>query len=691
MYYKELFKEENEKILERYELIRERIKEIGVEENVKQPYGDYFRKTAEFLLKVNETADLVKENKLSSMSLKELKKINTAVYNDIAGDNYEKSYANPDYAVKTMGEKYGKLLSFLYTEIRGCIVYAYEYRLFDMTINMELFVEVYNYFEEENEYTVKELMNAIKYFINDYSEITVGYRTREMLDTSLSFAVDIIMNEDLSDERYLYYFGEYITENEHRLVRYLNGLTQEEIDSMAKTYTEGFRMGFINNNIDMSKKSIVNIRYFVGFERIVRSAIRQFEEMGLKTTIYRAAVNSINKRQHIKTGYYSTSPNRQYDYDHRFDMGIYMDKSFCEKKLMALRMSYEKYKNLASEYAGPAVIEIFGEKSFEPVNKENTIKIDKKQQKLSVEYNRASGLLTNEYIKSDEYSFTIIAYPIPEIGEDFEEIFDETVKVNNLDNQLYKNIQQNIIDALDKGEYVHILGKDGNRTDLKVQLYRLENKEKETIFENCLADVNIPVGEVFTSPVLKGTNGVLNVSEAYLNELKYVDLELEFEDGKIKKYNCKNFNEDSLNVQFIKENLMYNHETLPIGEFAIGTNTTAYVMGKKLNISSKLPILIAEKTGPHFAVGDTCYKMSEDTHIYNPDGKEIVAKDNEVSILRKTEIEKAYFNCHTDITIPYDEIGDISVYTEKGEKITIIKNGRFVLEGTDELNKPFEY
>jgi len=63
--------------------------------------------------------------------------------------------------------------------------------------------------------------------------------------------------------------------------------------------------------------------------------------------------------------------------------------------------------------------------------------------------------------------------------------------------------------------------------------------------------------------------------------------------------------------------------------------------------------------GPHFAVGDTCYSWSEENVLHNPDGKEIVAKDNECSILRKTDVSKAYFNCHTDITIPYDEIGGI--------------------------------
>ena len=129
---------------------------------------------------------------------------------------------------------------------------------------------------------------------------------------------------------------------------------------------------------------------------------------------------------------------------------------------------------------------------------------------------------------------------------------------------------------------------------------------------------------------------------------------------------------------------------MPLGEFAIGTNTTAFVMGEKFDIAAKLPILIAEKTGPHFAIGDTCYKRSEDHKVYNRDGKEIIARDNEVSILRKTEPEKAYFNCHTDITIPYGEIGEISSLKKDGSKTVLIQNGRFVLPGTEELNKPLE-
>ena len=112
-------------------------------------------------------------------------------------------------------------------------------------------------------------------------------------------------------------------------------------------------------------------------------------------------------------------------------------------------------------------------------------------------------------------------------------------------------------------------------------------------------------------------------------------------------------------------------------------------MARKYGIEDKLPILIAEKTGPHFAVGDTCYSHAEEVKVYNPDGKEIIAKDNEVSLLRGEDMMKAYFNCHTDVTIPYDELGELSVVTGDGKRIPIIAEGRFVLEGCEPLNEAF--
>ena len=237
------------------------------------------------------------------------------------------------------------------------------------------------------------------------------------------------------------------------------------------------------------------------------------------------------------------------------------------------------------------------------------------------------------------------------------------------------------------GRAVYVRGAKGNETDITVQLPPIGKPARETNFYNCVADVNIPVGEVFTSPKLEGTNGVLHLEEIYLEDLQYKNLRLVFQDGYIREYSCSNFESEEDNKRYIEENLLFPHSTLPLGEFAIGTNTTAYKMARKYEIVHLLPILIVEKMGPHFAIGDTCYARSEDIPVYNPlDGKEIVARDNERSRLRKEDPAKAYTHKHTDITLPYESLGQISVLMDGGDAIDIIRGGRFVLRGTDLLN-----
>lgn len=690
MDYRQILKEENAGLTERWQLAEDRIHEIAAGDVPEGNPGDYFQKTAKFLELMLELQKECEEGTFLRASLPELKAWNQRLYEDIEGEAYERSYANPAWASGKLGPEYGAVLSFVYAELRGLIVYAFEQRLEEMLIRMELFLQIHGEFSDGVLPAKEQLRNDIYWFISDYSDVTVAWRVREQLDPSLSFARDIIMEADLSDPRYLYRFGEYVSDTELRMSEYLSFLPQEEVDRIASVFTEGYRIGFEVNQKPLHKKRTVNIRYCLGFERIIRQAVKNFEAMGLETIIYRAAVSRVNMRENNKIGYYSTSPNRQYDYDHKGDAALFMDKAFVERKMGVLRTAYEEYKDLARVHGGPAVMEIFGEKPFEPESKPEALKLNERQQSNQVLLNSRAGQLTNEYIKGEERSFTIIAFPVPDIGEQFEEIFRETVKINTLDYRTWQRIQQCLIDALDTGEKVHILGSGKNRTDLTVALTPMEDPAKETVFENCVADVNIPVGEVFTSPKLTGTNGVLHVTGVYLNGLFYKDLELNFRDGMIVDYTCGNYEAEEENRRYIKENVLFHHETLPMGEFAIGTNTTAYVTARKYQIEGLMPILIAEKTGPHFAVGDTCFSWEEDVVTYNPDGKRMIAKENERSALRKEDPGKAYFNCHTDITIPYDELKEIAVVCRDGSRIPLIRDGRFVLTGTEELNLPLD-
>lgn len=675
---------------ERYGLTMERIRSVAKEETVQEGYRDYFKQVSAFILTIDAVKQRLAEKPNTQCTLEELQKENEMLYRDVCGAKYETSYANPAYAVAKFGQEIGQILSFLYTEIRSEIPYVYENRLEYLTICNELFVEVYNCFEGVSEPDISEVKSIIYWYASDYCDVFLTDRIEEQLNPACTFAVDIIRNSDLNDLSYLYYYGEYVSKNEFETARHLNTLSQDVIDRMAEVYAEGYRKGFENAGIDLTKKKVVNIHYQLGFERVIKKAMELFENMGLQPTMYRVAVNAVTRKFHRKAGFCGGSPNKQYEYDHRDDQALFLDKKFVERKLDVMKNAYEQFKEWAAVHGGPAVMEVFGEEPFSPAFKEEDLQLDEKQQQLSVLFDNKAGQLTNQYIKGEERSFTIIAYPVPEIGDRYAEIFDEIIRINTLDADLYEKVQQAIIDVLDQGEYVHVLGKGKNETDLKIRLYRLQNPDKETIFENCVADVNIPVGEVFTSPVLEGTDGILNVSKVYLNELQYRDLKITFRNGMIADYGCSNFEDAEEGRKFIKGNVLHNHDTLPMGEFAIGTNTTAYVVARNYQIEDKFPILIAEKTGPHFAIGDTCYSWSEENRVYNPNGKEIVAKDNSVSILRKEDVSKAYFNCHTDITIPYDELGEISVVRADGSRVQILSDGKFVLPGTEVLNVPLE-
>ena len=674
----------------RYELAIERIENIKGENTVSEKYRDYFRTLADFALLVDKLKEKIENGEYYKFSIEELECWNTHLYDDVLGEHYKTSYANPAFATEKFGIEYGRLLSFLYTELRGVIPYAFEKKTEYLDILFELFIEVYNQFEEENEPEYEHVRQTIYWYASDYCDVFLADRIKEQIDPENNFAADLIMNSDFNDVRYLYYYGEYVSENEKRTAMHLNELPLETIQKMADVYTEGYRIGFVNTGKNLSKKATVNIRYTLGFERVIRIAIENFRKMGLKPTIYRAGVSVLTKRQHLKIGYYGGIANKQYEYDHKDDQALILDRQFMGRKLEVMRTTYEQYKDLARRHAGPACMETFGEEPFTPVSKSEAVKLNDKQKEISLEYDSKSSQIVNSYIPGDERSFTIVAYPVPEIGDQYEEIFDEIIKINTLDAKVYEKVQQTIIDALDQGTSVHILGNNGNHTDLRVQLYKLKDPKKETIFENCVADVNIPVGEVFTSPVLEGTNGVLHVSQVYLNELLYKDLEVTFSNGMVADYSCKNFEHELENKEYFLDNVLYRHPTLPLGEFAIGTNTTAYVAAKKYNIADKMPILIAEKMGPHFAVGDTCYSWAEDIKVYNPNGKEIVARDNSVSIQRKEDVSAAYFHCHTDITIPYEELKSITVECADGKEIEIIRDGIFVLPGTEILNEPLK-
>ncbi len=75
-----------------------------------------------------------KAEKWDQYNEEDMRQINEILYSDIVGDAYEKSYANPKYACSWFEPEMGRLLSFLYVEMRSGIPYAFEGRLDYLTI-----------------------------------------------------------------------------------------------------------------------------------------------------------------------------------------------------------------------------------------------------------------------------------------------------------------------------------------------------------------------------------------------------------------------------------------------------------------------------------------------------------------------------------------------------------------------------
>ena len=280
---------------ERFLLAKTRIYEIAEGKNVSadmpEAFADYFRKVAEFLKLVLEHENFVEKGGLQKAELSELQRRNHSLYEDILPAHYEESYGNPAYCVKRLGEEYGRLLSFLYAEMRSLIPFCHERQEEEILIRLELFLQVYSAFEgslleEEKLPSYESVREDVYYFVSDYTRDSFRKKLEGMFLPEQDFAWKILRENSLDTPAYLYAFGEYITENELRTWEHLKELPQETIDLMADTYTEGYRIGFLMGNKDIGKKKIVNIRYTLGFERMILKAIRNFEAMGLEPVIY---------------------------------------------------------------------------------------------------------------------------------------------------------------------------------------------------------------------------------------------------------------------------------------------------------------------------------------------------------------------------------------------------------------------
>ena len=599
-----------------------------------------------------------------------LERDNAALFPIIEGDDYATSLVNPTVAIRELGREPGQAFAGWRSLIESCTNAVFRHDLDRLCLVFGVLPALVSLDGPEG-------IPAV--VVEAYRR---GWASRflksdlERMDPAFTFYRDTVFAAVPGDRRYLYRFGVRITPADMDMATHVEWLSHEKADLMARSIVGSFVLGFEMDGKDLSRKKTASLHIPAGFERIGRKIDAEMTRHSLRTVF-----SGITVRQR----------NRQLNYDHRFDWALFLDAPTLDSFMADVRRGYEEAGSRPAAYSGPMLIGTFGEEPFTPVPNPDAVSPSDEANALYNELSMKMSEMMDGFCPRAETGFVMADFPGPEIRGDFRAIFDETVEMNTLDNDEYMAIQKTLIDALDSGDRVRVKGAAGNRTDLEIALHHLDDPSRQTNFVNCVATVNIPVGEVFTSPVLKGSNGILHVEEAFLEGLKYRDLLIEFRDGYIADYGCANFPDPEEGRKYIYENLIHPHKTLPIGEFAIGTNTFAYRMATKHGIMDLLPVLILEKTGPHVAIGDTCFFMEEDHPVHNPlDGKEVIARENEKSCLRKTNPMEAYTFKHTDITLPYRTLGSISAVAPDGREVFLFRDGRFVLPGTEKLNEALE-
>lgn len=585
-----------------------------------------------------------------------------------------------DYTHNFANAKYLHELGFDDVDLLSVIYHIFDRSLRNVILNRPIFI-----------WNKSDLLIALKAYFQDlnreklqaeldkqFCKVQLQEADALMLETSTTInCFNRILDSATPDNLdWMAGYGIYISDLEKEMCRFWYGLEEEQLDKIATHIVEAFYHGFLSQSRSISNRTHIRLMYAVGQEALAQRVVGLFRCRGLEPIILMPS---------------SSAYQGQCLVDHRYDYAGYLSSACYDAQTYAYSVATERYREYIENTCGFIRIGTFGNEVKPIAFSEYAYRPSPTTLKMYGSMIAKNRSVESEVLKPDTLSFCSVVFPDKRVGDNFEEVFDSFMALNTEVSEPYERIQEKLISILDKCDKAHLIGMNDNETDLMVSMISLENKENQTKFLNCGGDLNIPHGEMFTTPQLMHTNGILNVNEIFLKDKYYKNLKLTFTDGYVTDYDCDNFEDTKQNKSYVFENLLNSTENAPMGEFAIGTNTLAYQMAKKFDLFSRLPILLAEKMGPHIAIGDPCFARGEGSPVYNLySGKEMVARENELTKDRQSNAN-CYVNFHVDITIPFDEMGFfIGINTKNNEEHIIIKEGKFLPSVASKLNENLE-
>lgn len=638
------------------------VKRWNLQEPCASEIAAYLNKVHEILCVRIDFVEQLHDDYFRNHSFEELVEDNKNFYKDVS-ENYHESYADPRFTRNRLPLDISDVASAFYQEVVRSIQFVFQKKDDCFQYILEKFLLFADVLPQG-----KNLVGELKTFdekhqlIREIDDVTSTYYPH-------NFATSLLETQDFQDIRYLFRYGINISETEIAFAQFMNEYSKEDIQVLANQMVDGYVKGFERHHKHMNGRTNARIVLLVGLEQLAVAI-----QMRLHTYGYQGFIG----------GLVWQNQNMQAEMDFEKIHQYELQEADYQTLLQTYSTALKQYDASLRAYQGNVIMVSFGQVRKEVIDYESYYKPNYELKKI---YELKKRQIFETYVPKAEISYTGMAFPVKEITNyDYPKIFKDVMKINQMDSREHEKMQAYLISILDQGDYVEIKGWKGNETDIRISLHELQNPEHETNFVNCGADVNIPAGEVYTSPQLQGSNGLLHLKQIRIAKVQFKDVKIHIEQGFTKDYTCRNTDDEEENHRLMESLIFHHRNTLPIGEFALGTNTYAYALAKKDGILHQLHTLIYEKLGPHIALGDTCFAWGEDTPLYDQNHKLVVAKDNEFSIQRKTDPMQAYVNMHYDLTIPYDEIGCIRVHTRDGKVITIVQDGKFVLAPLLPLN-----
>lgn len=485
----------------------------------------------------------------------------------------------------------------------------------------------------------------------------------------------VVRSAAAGDTDWMRGYGLPITEAERTMAAFWFRYPPERVQHIAEHIVSAFLHGFLSQSRDRRGRTHVRMYYCVGQEALVQAVLRVLDARGLRPILLRPRCLS-------RSGAYAMK--------HSADRAACLSEKSLAALLDALAAAYDRYATVLSDTCGMIGIDQFGARGGVAQMPPEQYQPSAARRARLASYEDFNRRQDARYLAPSDISFCKIAFPNALFGASLPPLFDAFYALNTMDSDCYERLQQMIIDILDACCCIRVSGAAGNQTELSIRTRLPEHPEVQTAYLNCGGDLNVPHGELFTTPLLTGTNGTLHVQDIYLRDVYFPDLILRFTDGYITDYACGGFDTPEAGRAYVREHLLQGHDTLTIGEFAIGSNTLAYRIAKEHDLFSRLPILLLEKMGPHIAVGDPCFARGEDAPIRNLlDHKQMCARENERTARRHEDLD-VYYNVHTDITLPYEQLAALIGVRPDDTEVAIIREGRFVLPGTEALNEPLE-